>query len=303
MKIQEALLSNKATNYYGFYYLVNGKINHHIGNRNNKEIWNGGKIHELMKIMIPISIQYPSCIYIIYKWDGISKENMCMPFDNDILELFTSKIEGNFLVFTTSIAKNLENIPKLRLLPTPYTLFYHQNPVYAKPSNWSSKISKAIWCGETSGLDSTCVNKKLRLLIYNIVKNNENFVYKFTSTDLKTPNVPIQPKIMQEEQLNYKLILCIDGWGWPGNLSWVLYSGCIPVIISDFNIGITKKMTPWIHYVPAKTDGSDLNQNVNRILKNECEAKRILRNLSQLMNQISTKKSIINELHLSMKYE
>ena len=62
-------------------------------------------------------------------------------------------------------------------------------------------------------------------------------------------------------------------------------------------------MTPWIHYVPAKTDGSDLNQNVNRILKNEREAKRILRNLSKLMNQISTKNNMINELHFLMKYE
>lgn len=292
--LTEHLKTIRAFSHYGYICINNGQHTHFIGNRNNKEIWNGGKINELLNIMKPTSLKHPNRSYIIYKWDGVSLRNMCNDFDDTILDFFKKVVRDDYVLFTASLEKGLE-YPTLEVLPTPYTYMYHTPPQYFV-SNWSSKLNKAIWCGETSGIDHERPTRKTRLIIYNKVKDNANFVFQFTTTDLKSPGVKIHPIVSKEEQLKYKIILCIDGWAWPGNLSWVLYSGCLPIIISDFQIGITKHLVPWVHFVPAKTDGSDITENCEWVLNNKDKSQIIIENLIALMKKVSTPCNMRDEL-------
>lgn len=66
--------------------------------------------------------------------------------------------------------------------------------------------------------------------------------------------------ISQEELMTYKYILCIEGADISTSFGWVLASHCVPIHPYPFiyEVWYFNGLTPWVHFIPIKQDGSDL---------------------------------------------
>ena len=107
----------------------------------------------------------------------------------------------------------------------------------------------------------------------------------------------------QSEQSKYKSIMTIDGGGFPGNLEWVVLSGCVPVIYSKYVTGMQKDMVPWTHYVPVSEDLSDLETNIEWIFKNDAKCETILKNLLKYTDTNLSINGIMSQLTSTMTPE
>lgn len=305
-----ALIKNTAFLTYGFVLFYNGSIISDYMGTKRIRIWNGSDINEMISLFTTLSEKNENTYFILYKWDGVffrhgRKDSILYQYNNSFFDIFKKEHKMNkvpdlagtasFKIYSPAINydsfKHLQNdshydFSSLCLLPSPYSKDYKQRLVIHSCENWKSKMSKVVWAGETTGLTDTF--KGTRQIIHDVCKqNNQLFDFYFTKSVMKDHPFTITPRVPESQQRGYKVILCIDGWAWPGNLSWALYSGCLLVIVSDFTIGLTKDLQAWKHYVPASTDGSDLVKNVNWIFQNMDQAEDIVKNLNELVNAFS----------------
>ena len=66
----------------------------------------------------------------------------------------------------------------------------------------------------------------------------------------------LRPAMDEEAQAGYQCILVLDGWGWPGNLHWVLNSGSVPLVAANIYTGFQHELTPNVHYIPLALNGA-----------------------------------------------
>ena len=53
------------------------------------------------------------------------------------------------------------------------------------------------------------------------------------------------------QQCQYKCILVIDGWGFPGNLDWAVASGSWIIMYTYHKVGgLYRKLVPFTHFIP-----------------------------------------------------
>ena len=150
---------------------------------------------------------------------------------------------------------------------------FKQNDLDKYP--WNKKKTEIVWRGGCSG---ECLYS-LRRQVVDILYNNPKCNIQFTSNWCKKYDTPyIGQRINMKDQLKYKYILCIDGNGWPGNMEWIFFTGCVPVIISDWQIWFYKYLIPGYHFVKIKTDLSDLKEIVNDLLNNPNKYEHIAKN-------------------------
>jgi hypothetical protein len=91
------------------------------------------------------------------------------------------------------------------------------------------------------------------------------------------------PKVNQEtvpqkricDMLEFKYLISIDGWASDSfRASMILKSNSVPVIIeSNFTPLHMTSWEPWLHYVPVKSDHSDLVENLVWLHNNDKKAK------------------------------
>jgi hypothetical protein len=97
----------------------------------------------------------------------------------------------------------------------------------------------------------------------------------------------LKDKISIDEHLDFKFILCIEGYDIASNLRWVMSSNSLavmpkPTYESWFMEG---KLIPNYHYVLIKDDYSDLEERLNYYIENTQEALEIIRNANAYVNQ------------------
>ncbi|WP_372773545.1 glycosyl transferase family 90 [Mangrovibacterium sp.] len=99
-------------------------------------------------------------------------------------------------------------------------------------------------------------------------------------------------KMTLREHLNYKFILCLEGFDVATNLKWVMSSNSLavmpkPVYETWFMEGTLK---PNVHYVEIKADYSDLEERLQYFIEHPDEALQIVRNANNYVKQFQNKK-------------
>ena len=93
------------------------------------------------------------------------------------------------------------------------------------------------------------------------------------------------------------MVLCIDGWGWPGNIIWAFLSGCCPVVISVWQVHFLRHFTPGLHYFyvdPA--DPRQLLSVLDYVWRNDQAVAQMARACRQLAEQVLTPQALRAEL-------
>jgi hypothetical protein len=97
----------------------------------------------------------------------------------------------------------------------------------------------------------------------------------------------IKPKLTIDQHLDYKFILCLEGYDVATNLKWVMSSSSLavmpePTYESWFMEG---RLIPGYHYVRIESDYSDLEAQLNYYIEHETEALAIIRHANEWVQQ------------------
>jgi EGF-domain serine glucosyl/xylosyltransferase len=169
---------------------------------------------------------------------------------------------------------------------------------------WSTKRSQAIWRGATTGgtydlsnwhtyprskLVHACTLKRLQHIcdasFYKIVQATDE------ASDVMLKNLSLKDPIPLNEQMKYKYILSLDGNGACAGRFEQLLSGNSLIMKADsdsieFYYG---GLLPNVHYVPVKTDMSDLEDKLLWLTTHDEHAKDIVFNMEDYASHLSTR--------------
>lgn len=103
----------------------------------------------------------------------------------------------------------------------------------------------------------------------------------------------IKPKLSIKEHLDYKFILCLEGYDVATNLKWVMSSGSLAVMPEPtyetwFMEG---RLIPGYHYVRINSDYSDLESQLTYYITHSDEALSIIQNANEWVKQFTDKKT------------
>lgn len=101
-----------------------------------------------------------------------------------------------------------------------------------------------------------------------------------------------RPRKTIAEHLDYKFILCLEGFDVASNLKWVMSSNSLAVMPKPkfetwFMEGL---LLPNVHYVLIKDDYSDLEERLNYYIQHESEAQQIIDQAHAYIDQFRNKK-------------
>lgn len=307
----DKIAENDSLKRFGYKLYVNGRIERSIiGSDKINGIWAYGNIHDFEPYLL--THYHQDVIYLLYRSDGVMNDDDSQkPFI-----LFLQKwptCYPKLTVVTCALHKDVtvsNNNVRILTLPTPFKWHPIQLPELPDYESWKKiKIHKAFWVGATNGIvkkHNSTQYQGTRLNIYHAVQNNPSIVFHFSNTSHISDLPKLNRRIDIGEQNQYRLIFCIDGWGFPGNLDWVLtQTDCVPLICTNFHMGfLDKHLIPWEHYIPIKPDGSDVNDIVNRVLKPNYtrELYNLLRRLRKVVQEKLTPENLKSEWLHSLKY-
>lgn len=212
-----------------------------------------------------------------------------------------------------SWAKRKDDIDLLSYTPDVFKFIFkkdqYQNQFYNNRWNW--KTPKAIFRGSLSG-EITKTNPRLRAVFlsekrpdildaklvfdknYYLCKNNSYVKY---TVDCPSTNFECGDIFMSlQKQTNYKYILHIDGFVSAWRMIWALYSHSVILKVdSDYVENFYRKLIPDVHYIPIKSDLSDLIEKIDWCICNDTECKIISENAYNFATTNLNKKKIIND--------
>jgi hypothetical protein len=173
-------------------------------------------------------------------------------------------------------------------------------------TNWDNKISKAIFRGSATGCGiTTSTNMRLKLSTIKsdlldagvTVSNSRSLRFdpKFGLGYLKTDIKPVS-FLSMEEQSKYKYIINIDGnVGAYRLLKFFLVGSLILKVDGIYKLWIEDYIMPNVHYIPVKSDLSDLLDVIKWCCANDDKCRQIAVNSYNLAKKILTKEFINKE--------
>ncbi|KAJ3111690.1 capsule-associated protein CAP1, partial [Physocladia obscura] len=259
------------------------------------------------------SLPFNQSDYLTYTAGGRSMLQLHGYFQNDNT-LFIKNIEAP--IFSHCKVENYLDM----VLP----LWYHVSSSAGThdPVPWEKKKNVVFWRGATTGGDP--VSKKpwrqyhrLRLIEwarkYALVNPDNIFdagedgaqipnpnglsvdvgIHKIHNADKTTAKViaktyGIKKSVNIEKILEFKYLIVVDGHTWPSRLLDYLQTNSVILFNGIFTDYFSWMLEPFVHYVPFKSDYSDLEERLQWLMNHDADAQRISMNARNLLERIHT---------------
>jgi len=140
---------------------------------------------------------------------------------------------------------------------------------------WERKIPKVVWRGRITGYTHRRGERPRQALVKHAQKHLEIMDVKPSTQKSKIP---------QDDFQKYKAILDIDGNAWSARLGKLLCYNSVVIKVEPTYVGYwEKEIEPWVHYIPAEPDFSDLEKTVRYVIdpKNSEQMQQIVKNGQQ----------------------
>lgn len=114
-----------------------------------------------------------------------------------------------------------------------------------------------------------------------------------------------KPRISIRHHLDYKFILCLEGYDVASNLKWVMSSGSLAVMPPPTNETwfMEAKLVPDVHYVAISPDFSDVEERMEYFRLHPAHAKEIIRNANLWVEQFTNPETeFLLEVAVILKY-
>ena len=182
---------------------------------------------------------------------------------------------------------------------------------------WEDKIETALFRGGTTGCGTTVeTNQRLKLADISHKQPLDEKGNKYLDAGITNWNLRIRKlenseylttiypedfdfdlveRIPRNEQSKYKYIINVDGHVKAFRLSSELNSGSVLLIVaSKWKLWYSDMLKPYEHYVPVKSDMSDLIQQVIWCRKNDSQCKKIVKNAKEFYSKYLCKNGILD---------
>ena len=174
------------------------------------------------------------------------------------------------------------------------------------PISWEDKIPKAIWRGTFSGRHRATKDERRDIEKACQYIPRCNFVKRYNTTNdmidagfhfhmvknemykWADENCLTKDKMTIEQQLQYKILISLEGNDVSSGLKWMLLSNSVVMmpLPTRTSWAMEELLQPFVHYVPMAEDGSDAEEKVQWILNNDMEAQRIAERATLFMEDM-----------------
>lgn len=158
------------------------------------------------------------------------------------------------------------------LFPTNH--YFNLSNYISDTTPFINKYDKIIWRGSTTGLGDKYrfhFIEKTFEIDKNIDIGFSNYCQLGSHLSKEIQDKYYKENISIEELYKYKFILCLEGNDWSSSFIWALNSFVCPLHTFPFtkeNILFGNGLNPWVHFIPIKSDGSDLLEKYHWCLNN-----------------------------------
>lgn len=195
------------------------------------------------------------------------------------------------------------------LIPTTDDL--EREPADPVVTQWQDKKPVAVFRGSPTGEN---IMDNIRVRLVKDYQNQEHFdvgFHKWNSRPRKmegkrmqpfVPKFGVRPALSHAEQAAYKYIICLPGHVAAFRLARELSYGSVVLLVdSEWKTWYTDKVQAWKHYVPVKSDLSDLKERVQWCLANDNKCRQIATNAVEFYNQHLTRRAVLDNLTKAIK--
>jgi hypothetical protein len=181
--------------------------------------------------------------------------------------------------------------------------------------NWEKKLPIAVFRGGASGcgydernnqriklaklgveLEKSGDPMYMNLLDVGITAANKKKYHFHKSTGLGfIQNIPLVNRLSKQQQSQYKYVLELEGNVAAHRIASDMLFGSVPLIVeTDYKLWFQHLLKPYIHYIPIKSDFSDLLEILGWCHTHDEECKQIAKNARMFALDILKKEVIIN---------
>lgn len=192
-----------------------------------------------------------------------------------------SKMNGQILILGTLGQRFEDAIDEdIRYLYLPLDDQFFDNGmdsflVDAEKNPWSSRISKAVWRGNCSGLGTETVRIRTTAALIDVPEIADVRLGWWWSENKGIPSHFFGNRMEVHEMMKYKILLIIDGNVIASSHMWSFASGAVPLLISNSRCWFQDFLVPYVHYIPITYDLSDLQEKIHWVFDNDWEARQI----------------------------
>lgn len=111
--------------------------------------------------------------------------------------------------------------------------------------------------------------------------DSNGFVEYMIPKNLESMGVKLKSRVEMHEQVAHKYIINVHGHSAPNRTTWILQSGCLMLMVDPVRPDYTwldNNLKAWKHYVPIKSDLSDLIEKIKWCKSNDDECRKIVSN-------------------------
>ncbi|KAI2513506.1 Glycosyl transferase family 90 [Fragilaria crotonensis] len=245
---------------------------------------------------------------------GRDTSKVCNKFNHSNPLLFAwgdqeLKIDVHLPIFGKWRFNNVDHHDAPAPILAPLDTFRHFgqfNVVHENDIPWEQKINKAVWRGtmtgivengrfpydydlEANALDTCLKFERCRLVYRNHNHTDTDVGFSHCShEELKIVNGVdmMQPYLSIKDQLQYKMLISIEGNDVATGLKWNLLSRSVvlmpPPTKTIFSLEVL--LEPWVHYIPLNID--NVSEAIQWVLQNEDEAQRISKRATNLIEDL-----------------
>ena len=152
---------------------------------------------------------------------------------------------------------------------------------------FEQRLDKLLWVGNPKACASiVCPYENGRFEIYKIAKAHPDLI------DVNPKDV-----LNKVQQTRYKYILSLAGAGFTGHLPHSLLTGSV-VLIQETKVQMwfEKDLVPWVHFVPVKSDLSNVYERMKWLQSNQEKSSRIANNSREYAKRKFEPKNMMKEL-------
>ena len=186
-------------------------------------------------------------------------------------------------------------------------------------TEWTDKKPIAVFRGGSTGTGVTIeTNPRLKIAYMSSISKKDEDGLPFIDTgitnwnlrprkledneylqtiDIKNIGFDLVGKLTPDEQSNYKYIINIDGHVSAFRLSLEMNMGSVILKIdSDWKVWYSQFLKPYVHYVPVKSDLSDLYSQIKWCKNNDDKCKDIVNNAKEFYNTYLQEDGVLDYL-------
>jgi hypothetical protein len=229
-------------------------------------------------------------------------------------KFFSHKPSKLLPIFNTTGGKDYMDIPIIEFESLSYVnkLYYSKVDTFEGINlDWESKKNIAIFRGGATGCGYNEDNNQRLKLLSLAEKLNSDFLdvgitsaakkYIFDETGkigfIDLSDIKIKEKMNKVTQSNYKYIIIVEGNVSAHRIATdMLFNSVVLLIDSIYNVWISYLLKPYVHYIPIKSDLSDLIFQIKWCIDNEEKCKKIASNARELALEVLNYDYIRNHL-------